>query len=348
MRTAKNKKGDGLGIGIMTIILILVGGIFFVGIAKAGGLSLCGFGIGCGTGGGDQLVVNFYRDNTDIVAVYTNVAGTPKEGWKFEKSGLRYTGVAVGDLNGDGLDEIVVGTQKGVITVIYPEEYHVDNAVNDVTPAMAIGDFDKDGRGEIALISHRHPQDVLLIYDEVTKYSRAALLLKTYQGIHIDAMAAEDFDGDGKTDLALGTETGQIKLLTNINLAAAEGEKKFDETDRIQATGDFKPNNLVAGHFTGQKDVVGLAYITNYDDVLWIVDDALRSTPRGIRDYGCDMSALAAGDFDGDGRDDTAAICNNDNALWIITETNAEKSTGKKVADFSRVTRPIATGKFTR
>ncbi len=236
------------------------------------------------------------------------VPGRPQEEAEFGRV------LFAGDLNADGRDELVCGTpdehvgseeSDGAVTILFgtsrglrarhairltPADLgSADDAAGDFGAALAIGDFDSDGVGDLAISEPNSAPapgstgTVHVVYGPLvhgTQPERDAFTFAS-AGLVDDggsggrfgaALAAGDFDGDDRADLAIGTPTrtlgGAIRGgVVNVLFGAAGG---------LGTTGDE----------AWSQDSTGVASSVEEDDR-----------------FG---AALAAGDFDGDGRHDVA------------------------------------------
>jgi len=171
--------------------------------------------------------IDLNQDGIDEILHTTNgslsvwFSEADRQEWKSrniaKKRGL--TNVTTGDLNGDGRDDIAYscGHGTGIYVLLSPEyaeaeEWIVDPEIEDVH-ALAAGDFDKDGKTDVAGISfsenrvvwYKNQGDGTFTQTEIADSQQA-----------YDLRAA-DIDGDGRLDLiAAGRNSKNILWLRNI------------------------------------------------------------------------------------------------------------------------------------
>ncbi len=289
--------------------------------------------------GHDDLVVGIAgegigrRDNAGSTAVVYGSPGGPGETeplrqgkglkGKAERGDMLGAAVATGDFDCDGRDDLAIGapgeavgstSSAGVVSVSYGNARDVNNravllrqgkwglagpveAGDLLGASLAAADFDGDGCDDLAMGAPgeavgRRPNAgaVLVIYGGSGGFGRSSRtsdgLLHQEQGLGGiteagdlvgAALAAGDFDCDGFADLAVG----------------APGES-------VEGAGQAGAVSVVHGSATG----LGADPITIYQS----------SGLAGILESGDRVgTALAAGDFDGDGCDDLAAGAPSEN-----------------------------------
>src|ERR1035438_10596647 len=114
--------------------------------------------------------------------------------------------VAVGDLNGDGIADIAVGTYYGVSVLLGKGDGTFMAAVNYTVGSygggVAVSDVNGDGKADIVL-ADSSGASVLLGNGDGT--FGAAASYSAGSNPYATAVAVEDFNGDGKPDLALAS-----------------------------------------------------------------------------------------------------------------------------------------------
>lgn len=170
-----------------------------------------------GDGYVDLPLVNSHDDDTRVPA-YVHV--DPLEnGERIELPTEGAFAGAVGDLNNDGYDDLVIGNQyNGVTNYVYaqiyygsPEGYSSKRMLNLWAPSckdVEIGDFDGDGRKDIAFVSLER----LRIFYQ----SKEGFRTNGYSDVEldhpIDTIASADLDGDGFDDLIVRTTDSRIAV----------------------------------------------------------------------------------------------------------------------------------------
>ena len=117
-----------------------------------------------------------------------------------------------------------------------------------------------------------------------------------------DAIVAGDFNGDGRTDLAVANQA----TTTTVSVLLGNGDGTF-QPQVTYAVGSY-PVAIVAGDFNGdgRTDLaVANSAPTAPSRCCWATATA-RSSPRSPTRWGRIPTAIVAGDFNGDGRTDLA------------------------------------------
>ncbi|MBN9119885.1 MAG: hypothetical protein J0I06_12115, partial [Planctomycetes bacterium] len=129
--------------------------------------------------------------------------------------GMPFTGMATGDLDGDGTAD-VVATVAGGIMVVYDGATGAPRMAFNPVPgytgggSMAVGDLDGDGRGEIVMGFAELP--VVAVFDGLTGQFRSAFLVAGGLPHGVSATVA-DLDGDGKGEIVAGANFGSADVL---------------------------------------------------------------------------------------------------------------------------------------
>ena len=117
--------------------------------------------------------------------------------------GVDPTAAAIGDLNGDGRNDLAISGRGFLETAEFLVALNVDNSSFATVPtdarfveAIAVEDYDLDGNGDVLL----KDGSVLEGWGD----GRLANAVQASSGAAGDSMAAGDFNGDGKPDLAVG------------------------------------------------------------------------------------------------------------------------------------------------
>lgn len=258
---------------------------------RTGAPTAGGVGIFYGRAGGIELVASeFLRQGVAAIP------GTPANNDQFGSA------LAAGDFDADGYDDLAVGSpfedvqgfaNAGTVTVLHGAAtgllpfrgYLVSRAEPGIegSPAagdnfgdvLASGDFDNDGTDDLAVgvqAENGSTGSVQRIYGGASglNFSRSPIVVGVASGGHFGAaLAAGDFDADGTDDLAIGAP------MVNFTVS---GQPRFS---------------------VGQVTVL-------YFSTAELFDQGVLFGAAAQQDGDHFGSALAAGDFDGDGRADLA------------------------------------------
>jgi hypothetical protein len=202
--------------------------------------------------------------------------------------------LAVGDFDGDGLDDIFVGT--GVAWYFSSggrAEWRFLNRMPEHASELLFGDFDGDGR-----------TDIMALHNGIIDVSWAGG--SRWQSINVTAwslsdLAVGDFDGDGNDDLFLATGSEWFR---------APGGKNWTPF----AVSSFRRKDLAFGNFTSGDTItdvlgsVGGQYqiVANGGTTWQPIGPALTNT----------LAFTVVGDFDGDGMSDVARLDIKDEYPW--------------------------------
>ncbi len=253
-----------------------------------------------------DLVVANQEVDTDRHGAVSVLLGTGDGSFQEPVSyaaGTHATSVAVGDFNGDGVQDLVVTAGSGVGVLLGKGDGSFQPAQFDTdvvgSSAVAVADFNGDGI-----------QD-LVVANTGPNYTRdsVSVLLGTGDGSFQDtrdfstgygasSVAVGDFTGDGRADFAV---TSSLDGMVDVFLGTGDGS--FQDPRSLVA-GSY-PASVVVGDFNGDG-IPDLAMV-NYTGVTVLAgtgDGSFQATPSypaGPIPYG-----VAVGDFNGDGISDLA------------------------------------------
>lgn len=147
----------------------------------------------------------FHRDLTrsGLTPDKGHVLG-PSQIWLSGTSGLNESSAAIGDINGDGKAEVVIGSFDGNVYAaagatgqpVWPQPFKTGYWV---WSSAALGDIDRDGQTEVVIGSNDHNLYVLNGRDGTLKWSYQALSEVW------SSPALVDVDGDGQIEILFGS-----------------------------------------------------------------------------------------------------------------------------------------------
>ncbi|GIH23783.1 hypothetical protein Aph01nite_20930 [Acrocarpospora phusangensis] len=217
--------------------------------------------------------------------------------------------LAAGDLDGDGDDELAIGApgyEGGGAVVIHGAKMKMIKnsgaATDQFGSALATGDFDGDGTAELAIgapgdnLARKAEGSVTVVQKgRSTLYSQDSPWVKGFAeswDYFGSALAAADFNGDGRDDLAVGVPGEGLSVYPR---AMEYGEGTV---------------HVIYGSGGGLKTSTTEGWSQN----------SLVGVPRMYDHFG---AALAAGDLNGDGDAELAIGIPGENAVQVLAGTKS-------------------------
>ena len=254
--------------------------------------------------------------------------------------------IAVGDFDGDGKPDLAVTNHAGSTVSILLNDSEAQAAegryrlvasfaVGSLPHAVVGGDFNGDGRPDLATANIGDSSVSILLADSATSGEvHFNVLNLPIEGLGPIAIAATDFNGDGKLDLATANYYGgTVSILLNDTVRGSMAAR-FSVVTSLMAGMDSGPYALAIGDFNGDGKP-DLATANSYDNsVAILINDTLRGSrePRFIRAaspaVGQGPIAIAVGDFNGDHQPDLVTANHYDDSLSILLNETAPGAAG--------------------
>ena len=313
----------------------------------------------------DLVAFDELSGSTGAVAVLLgNGDGTLQVAQTTNQAFLPGTQPAVADFNRDGKPDIAL-TQQGnqlasvmlnnTLPTQYPDgrsfaaAHSLINGYGNFADSVAVGDFNKDGRLDIA-VSYLQDNSVRVLLNNGSGASNFNTAMTYAVGTQPYSVASGDLNGDGYPDLVtanttLNSKTGTISVLLNNGTA---GNGTF--ASAVNYTVGWQPYQVAIGDLNGDG-YPDLAVTNNGDNTVSILfgskTGAFTVQPATLATC-ANPYGVAIGDFEHNGFPSVAVTCysaaqlevfpNNGNGTFgapFITATNANPSS-LVIGDFNR------------
>jgi VCBS repeat protein len=217
--------------------------------------------------------------------------------------------VDVGDVNGDGRDDVVVGRGDGIFVLLQNAGGTLNAGINYPTPCsekIQIGDFNSDGRKDVAGMDWSNQKQIVIF----TQQTDGTLeLAATYNGTHAgwNDLEVGDLNADGRDDLVIST--AQYYNYPNVSVLLQQPGGLFNSA----VIYDLGGTELIGGVGVGDLDGDGrsdlaASYGGNRPDsevAIWFQDPSGTLNEPAARFPSYDIPrAVEVADINSDGRRD--------------------------------------------
>ena len=247
---------------------------------------------------------------------------THKEGkWSFELLWQKSWGgkfdrlrdIEVGDVDGDGKDELVIATHDNGVIAVFDDQDNIvelDPKPDTFIHEIEIGDLDGDGKKEFfatpsARNSSKHSQggSVVMYKWDGKSYIRSVVV--AMDKTHAKEILVADIDQNGRDELYVVNEAVKIgsAIITPVQIVRyTQGEGSTLERKVIHSIQDAQTRFLVSGDFNGDGSLDLVA--ASMKAGLWFIErdgqDQWSASLIDAQSSGFEHSAYGA-DLDGDG-----------------------------------------------
>jgi hypothetical protein len=235
--------------------------------------------------------------------------------------GYGSTCVAAGDLNGDGKPDLVVSLNSGRGLAVL-----LGNGDGTFQPArryplgayasfLVLADFNGDGKPDIAVSvynkRHRHVSGFAILLGNGDGTFQPQV---NHSGLNNGPLAVGDFNGDGRADLIVGSgSVGALEVLLGDGRGGFKRSKPYDALGTVYLMADFNGD--------GRQDVaaagggfVSLLLGQKTGPIVQRVNYA-------VGDSGYSYPAIAAADFNRDGKLDLAVPDSSTDKVYVLMNT---------------------------
>ena len=234
-------------------------------------------------------------------------------------TGAHPNGVAIGDIDGDGMPDLVVTSGGSGVSVFRNQSSSgsisfiaaVDFTTGSTPVSVAIGDIDGDGKPDVVVVNQSSNTVSVLRNTTSSPSITFDAKVDSTTGNTPVGVAIGDIDGDGKPDLAVvsnGGALGTISVLRNLSSSGI-----ISLTRRVDFTTGKYPQGVAIGDVDGdgKPDLVVANGMETFVSVFrntsssGSITSGSLDAPVGLT-TGTDPYAVALVDIDGDGKPDLA------------------------------------------
>jgi len=263
-----------------------------------------------------------------------------REVWRF-RSGDEFPSFGVGDVDGDGPSEVVVGSMDGRVFLLNADgKLRWSRRVGGAINSIAIADVDGDGRGEIVAGSDDCGVYLLNADGSVRWRYEPPFGLQywpwwTLGASKVKKVLVDDVDGDGAQEVIAGVANMRLHALD------ARGKEKWSfRTDH----GVFVTMTTADVDGDGLREVVGGMAIKSSNSACFAIGGDGRLRRRyANQGWTSQLTAVAVEDVDGDGRPEVICGTNRGENLRVFDAGEGTFRWGHNLGD---VITGVAVGAF--
>lgn len=233
--------------------------------------------------------------------------------------------LALGDFDGDGkLDAVTANRDSATLTLLYGKgdgtfENPGNVMGNELNRPGGVAVLDANGDQKLDLaVASEGASAVLLYLGSGTRApfqtNTAGMMALRVAFAGVSGVTTGDYDNDGRTDLFLFSNTANLIAVAS-NKGPSSGLPSFDDPNAANNKDAFeKPVALITSDMDqdGRDDAIAIGQPGANKDNLFI---ALSKTGGGGTKKAhralCVLAGVTVADFDGDGKKDIAATCND-------------------------------------
>ena len=211
---------------------------------------------------------------------------------------------------------VVLGVTKPVRAQCSPSfAPTVNYAAGGGSFAVAVGDFNRDGKPDLAVTSAFSNSVSIHLGNAAPNSGTFQPAVYYVIGAYPRSVAVGDFDQDGRLDLAVANE-GSF----TVSILLGNGDGTFHASDSPSFAAHLHPAFVAVGHFNADG-FLDLVVVNEFSDDVSILLGNGNGTFRSVVNYavvGTGSTGAAVGDFNRDGKIDLAVASYNSNISVLL------------------------------
>lgn len=264
-------------------------------------------------------------------------------------TGSKPYALAVGDLNKDGKADIVTANYDSnnvtvllntTITQATPSFNFTNINIGNYDDGVAIGDFNHDGAPDLAISNGGASNTVSILLNDGSANFVAQPSL-TIPAAMVYGVSAADFNGDGYADIVAVDYTGN-----QVGVFLSNGSNGTFQSRQLYPVGT-NPTTVITADFNGDgiPDIATSNYGSQSISILLGDGDGIFRPAQNINTgpiFGYSSPfAVAAGDFDGDGVPDIAALTATSIGAVFLNDTAVDFEGFAPLAPLATGAKPV-------
>ncbi len=237
-------------------------------------------------------------------------------------AGYEFEGISSGDVNNDGLRDIVIGHKDSIGIFFQNKSGLMDSAIyyfgGKNVGTVKIGDINNDTYNDIICSSWLHPHITVFFGDSSGKISTPVLFSAIWSGhndLEVGKLGNNTFN-------SLIRMNGLSKIIPHTSIFDFKFNKLLDTVKHynVPANDDF-PHSITIGDIDGDTKNELIYSIHSNKIIVW--SDFRDTIPHTTWDINGKTGAIITGDLNCDGKDEICMLQDSENSLYVISDNIA-------------------------